>query len=80
MILIEILIPQLGKRLYVRAKRNNYVSDIRGAVSEVVSTLLGENCNRSWKIIDADYLHNVADECSVMEAGLVNGSRLMFVS
>lgn len=79
MVLIEILIPDKCKKLYISATVNTAVRAIKERICKVVCPGEREAVN-VYRFLEPERLLEISDELTLKEAGLVNGSRLLFVT
>lgn len=78
MFLLEILLPDLGKRLFVSVDPRTKMESVIKQICKVIDPI-GEKSFTDYSLIDVDEMLVTRFEASVLEAGLINGSRLLCI-
>ena len=78
MILVEVLLPDQGRKLYVSVKPRTQIGAIGRRICKVIDPI-GEEREKDYKMVNLDDMCVPDSNMTVAEAGLFNGSRLLFV-
>ena len=78
MLLIEILMPEMGRKMYVSAEADTSLEVIKDRLLSVVLPK-GDRMQECYSLINIDEMCTYSHKLSLKEAGIVNGSRLLFM-
>ena len=78
MVLIEIVIPDYDRRLFMSVDESTNIRKLRKRICEVVGPRALSH-EEDYLLIEIEGMNLWPDDVTVSEAGLVNGSRLLLL-
>lgn len=78
LLLVEVLVPDNGRRLFVSVEENTHIEAILRRICKVVEPR-GISAMNEYGFMNVDVMRAISIDMTVKEAGLVNGSRLLLV-
>jgi len=78
MMLLEIVLPDMGKRMFVSVNSKTLLKEIGGRLCSVIDPK-GESALEEYRFVNIDEMRIPDYQMTVNEAGLVNGSRMIFI-